>query len=122
MFRWLAMLVALLVISGCGATRVIRNDPGGRIIDYALKVAKAKSVRIDGWCASACTLYIAHPNVCITRRARLAFHAASHPVATQYLINQYPQWVDDWIAAQGGLSARLVEMPNRHAMQHMRAC
>jgi len=122
------VLIALLVVSGCVSARVIRNDPGGGVVEYALKVKRAQSVKVDGWCASACTLYLAHSNLCITPRARFAFHQPfgstpeENAKAKAWMLAQYPQWVRDWIAAKGGLTSRLIEMPNAYAMQHVRAC
>ena len=123
----LALAALLATASGCSAT-VIRNDPGGRMIDYAIKVRKADSVRVDGWCASACTLYLAHPNVCITPRARFAFHKpygaspAENAKALAWMMKQYPQWVREWIDANGGLTTELIVMPYGTAVHHIRQC
>lgn len=56
------------------AAMVIHDDPGGRIPDYARDVAAAHNVVINGPCASACTLFLAHPKVCATKKAKLYFH------------------------------------------------
>jgi hypothetical protein len=122
MLRWLVAAALLLTLVNTGHALTIGNDLGGRVIDYAIKAQKAKSVRFDGKCMSACTLYLSARDTCITPRASFHFHAATHPIATQFLINNYPQWVRDWIARKGGLTSQWLVMPRSHASKHMRAC
>ena len=119
MMQRFLLLAALLLVNAC---TTIRNDPGGHVINYAINAQKAKFVRFDGKCMSACTLYLSVRNTCITPRASFWFHKATHPVATQFLINHYPQWVRDWIARKGGLTSQWLVMPHSHTSKHMRAC
>lgn len=117
------LLFGLIIVSG---------DYGGRIGDYAIKVAKARDseVRITGVCASACTLYLGLPsrNICITQGAVFKFHAPRHrnPKAAQaakrYMMSRYPSWVRRFLNSKGGLTGRLVTMPYSYARAHMRAC
>lgn len=110
------------------AAITIGNDPGGEVIEYAIKAKRAKSVRFDGLCASACTLYLSVADKCITPRARFGFHRAygsdakGNEVATQHLMRNYPAWVRRWIAAHGGLSSKLIVMPNSYARKHIKGC
>lgn len=67
--------------------RVIRNDAGGNVnrylMDSNIASAFAQKITIDGWCASACTLYLGSPYTCVTPRAKLAFHAPRGGTAQQ---------------------------------------
>lgn len=124
----LLLVASLLLITGCAKNMTIRRDYGGRVVEYAIKANKAQSVRFDGPCMSACTLYLASRNTCITRRASFHFH---HPYgstpeanrqAAAFMLNAYPAWVRDWIAANGGLTSRMIVMNYGTAVQHMRKC
>lgn len=53
---------------------VIHDDPGGSLLDYFRDMQKAHNVVIDGPCASACTLFLSHRDVCATKKAKLFFH------------------------------------------------
>lgn len=131
-----ALLAAAFILSlASEATAItIRHDRGGAIIDYAIKVATLRKsgqpVRIDGLCASACTLHLSLPKsqICITGAARFLFHAARHPdqkaarTATRLLFNAYPGWTQAWINSRGGLTSRDLIMPASHARQYLPAC
>jgi len=107
------------------ATMRITNDVGGRIGAYVDQYAEVRSsgedVVIDGACLSACTLVLGivpRNRICVTKRAMLGFHAAWMPgkngkpvpsfAGTQALWSLYPRQVKNWIAAQGGLSPRMI--------------
>eukprot|EP01037_Dinobryon_pediforme_P036590 gene36590-43603_t len=63
------------------------SDRGGKIIDYLVQVDAAREMHhIDGYCLSACTLWLGAKKVCVTERAVLGFHSAS----------------DDRVAIRGG--------------------
>lgn len=112
----------------------INNDRGGYVIQYALRLQKMKQagtqVAFTGKCLSACTLYLALPKgqTCISPRASFSFHAAygagpkGNQIATTYMFNKYPSWVQDWIASNGGLSRKLITMPSSYASNYMRPC
>jgi hypothetical protein len=58
--------------------------------------ASGERFRIDSHCQSACTLFLAIRNVCITPEASLLFHAGGNrnrgifsPAATQHMLNAY---------------------------------
>lgn len=112
------------------APLVIRDDPGGSLRAYGVAVDLAilaqRPVRIEGWCASACTLYLASPYVCVTQGAQLAFHAprggsraanrrAAHrmadrlpaPIAQWYLTNAAHLDGEDYLSLSGGEIAAL---------------
>jgi hypothetical protein len=112
----------------------IGNDSGGFVADYALRLyelrEERRKVRFVGVCDSACTLFLALPaeQTCIAEGAYFRFHAPSAPSASaaaavgSYMMRKYPQWVRDWIVAQGGLSDRLATMSHRYAQNFMRPC
>jgi hypothetical protein len=119
-----SLLAAALLLAGAGASHAavrIADDRGGRIGNYVTKFQRLRSsgesVIIDGLCASACTLVLGtvpHNKICVTSRATLGFHAAydfgtngrtiANPEATMMLYSMYPAPVQQWIAAQGGLT------------------
>jgi hypothetical protein len=41
---------------------------------------------------------------------------------TNFMIRQYPAWVREWIAHNGGLTDRLIRMDYAYASRHMRPC
>jgi hypothetical protein len=59
-------------------------------------------VRIDGWCASACTAYLGNPNTCVTPSAQFGFHgpsggtAAENRRVAQTLARHLPPVLRDW--------------------------
>jgi len=128
-------LVVAALITGCTMTydrgphaRTINYDEGGYVTEYALKALKTKTVRFNGWCASACTLYLSVKDKCATEAAELAFHRAGggseadNDEASRHLMGSYPQWVRNWINARGGLTDELLVMPASHILKHMEKC
>jgi hypothetical protein len=92
-------------------------------------------VVIDGPCLSACTMIlgvIPRDRICVTRRARLGFHAAWNPGdngapvvstgGTQLLMEIYPQQVRQWINRRGGLTQRMVYLSGRELTSMYRTC
>ena len=126
--RLLACAIALLCSVNTAAAIVVRNDPGGDVIRYSIKAQKTKTVRFDGQCVSACTLFLTVKDKCLTPRATFGFHRAYgaskriNDAATQHMWERYPDWVRRWITANGGLTSRMIVMPNSYARKHMRAC
>ena len=133
-----AALAALTVTNVSAAVR-IKADPGGQIGPYLDNLAALRSsgerVIIDGPCLSACTMVlgvIPRDRICVTRRARLGFHAAWHPGnngrpvtsrgGTQLLMNVYPQNVRRWIAKKGGLTPRMVYLYGRELASMYQTC
>jgi hypothetical protein len=127
-----AAVVICLALTACAQNAVIRHDPGGLVYQHALKVAKLRDsgeqVKILGLCASACTLHLSLPNICVGKRARFEFHAAygagvkGNAYATKYLMRSYPVWVRNWIASQGGLSGRVITMRGSYARKFVGGC
>ena len=108
------------------AALVITYSAGGNIGETMLDVSKARqegrTVVIDGYCASACTLHLSNPRTCLTPRAVLVFHAASNAHGTKYLMREYPARVRAYLKAQGGLSDRLIVLRGKPAQRLIGAC
>jgi len=124
----LAMLTTLLpfcgkahgaeqVNVGVVAPYVIRKDIGGIIGEYILKYKGLEwtPIIVDGECNSSCTLVLANKHVCATDRAFFYFHGAHNvntgapsPNGTALLWARYPQKVQDWITAHGGLTQKWI--------------
>src|SRR5215471_20688062 len=133
-----AALAASMISNASAAVR-IKADPGGQIGPYLESLAELRSsgerVIIDGPCLSACTMVlgvIPRERICVTRRARLGFHAAWHPGnngrpitsrgGTQLLMDIYPQNVRNWIARKGGLTPRMVYLHGRELASMYPTC
>lgn len=122
------VVAGMLLLTGTGTSHAvvrITNDRGGQIGYYIERYEKLRasrqSVVIDGLCASACTIVlatIAPDNICVTSRARLAFHAAwdfgrngrtfTDRGATRMLYSMYPSPIQQWLDSRGGLTPRTV--------------
>lgn len=112
----------------------VRNDHGGYVIDYAIKMLRMdraqRPVKFAGRCDSACTLFLAldRSRTCIAPGARFGFHlpfgstARGNKVAANFLLKNYPQWVRSWLQSKGGLSKNLKVMPYEYASRHIKPC
>src|SRR5437762_3977361 len=133
-----ATLASLAPAPAAAAVRIVR-DAGGQIGPYLESLVALRSsgerVIIDGPCLSACTMVlgvIPRERICMTRRARLGFHAAWHPAenghqvkshgGTQLLMDVYPQNVRSWIASKGGLSERMMFLYGRELASMYPTC
>ena len=105
-----ALLALLLLPWGRSDVLVIRHDPGGLIAVYAARVAsERRPVWIEGYCASACTMYLRR--ACVYPGARLVFHGPTSygrrlvPADFQYwsrvMADHYPPRLAAWFMARG---------------------
>ena len=122
--------------SSAGAAGVVhvKNDRGGVVVDYALRVLQFKkagtAVNVSGSCMSACTLFLSLPveQVCVTQEASFGFHlpygmsARSNRIAKHYLYGSYPEWVKAWLKQHGGLARTMKVMSYDVARRHIRPC
>lgn len=89
-----AILLCLALASPALAdTAVVRNDGGGNVADYVRqreRLAKLDSVRIEGKCYSACTIFTTLPNACVHPAAAIGFHGTSPrvPILQRWLDNR----------------------------------
>lgn len=59
------------------AALIITFNPGGDVDRFAYIVTRTeRPVRIEGTCASACTMYLGARDVCVAPWARFMFHQA----------------------------------------------
>jgi hypothetical protein len=113
---------------------LIGNDNGGSVIGYARAVSRMRQqdtlVVFDGRCASACTLYLAlqTSRTCLMPGSSFLFHRAygARPDvnrwATDFMMAQYPAWVQTWIRSKGGLTDRIIRMDYAYASRFIRTC
>ncbi|WP_460273033.1 hypothetical protein [Celeribacter sp. ULVN23_4] len=116
--RLWVVLAALLMGQGAFAgqtSRVIevRNDPGGVLAERVREIERMRAsglqVRIvDGYCNSACTMYLGVPNSCISKNVSFGFHGpmsqfygmALPPDDFEYwsgvMASYYPRAIQDW--------------------------
>ena len=80
----LALFLMLSSPVAASTTHVIADDPGGILVAFIAKYWQwheaGDQVRIEGGCASACTLvlaFIESDHLCATRNAEFGFHAAT---------------------------------------------
>lgn len=115
-------------------TVTIRANSGGNVARFAIRAAGMRRdgtrVRFAGRCDSACTLYLGLPRdqMCVSPGAKFRFHApmarSARTVAKaqRFLYAKYPGWVRGWIAANGGLSKRLITMDYSYARNFIKQC
>ena len=139
---WLLLSSAVLLLASSEVSNAeirITGDRGGQIGRYVEKYERLRSsgqkVRIDGLCASACTIVLAaipRDKICVTSNANLAFHAAwdfgdhghvvTNPEATQMLYSMYPSRIRRWISSGGGLTHRMIFLRGRQLETMYRPC
>lgn len=143
LFKGASIATAILLSASVGASAVpsfgsnvktIRNDSGGYLIDYVLRVKKLErasgKVRFAGRCDSACTMFLTMngSRACIMPGASFGFHlpygvsARSNQIAASYMMKSYPGWVRNWIYSNGGLSSGIKRMNFAYASRFIRAC
>lgn len=88
---------------------------GGSTKDFAVEVERYKRsgdlVLITGHCQSACTMFLALPNVCIERSARLLFHSAKIPNGTRRMLRSYNSTLRRYL-----IGNRIMESPVFHTI------
>jgi hypothetical protein len=123
------ILICLMGVSPALAER-ISDDTGGLIDTYVQKFSRMRDtgerIVVDGRCLSACTLVLSlvpHERICVTQNAVFGFHSAwSYDAqggealdqkATRALWDMYPQPIQQWIRANGGLHQKLIYLRGR---------
>ena len=111
-------------------TLVIWYSPGGILQDFWQAETKGEAreeyVEVRGRCASACTVVLHNPHVCIAAGGSFMFHQAweiahdgeephANPEATAVVFSTYPKGVRDWIIERGGLTDSPLIMTAREA-------
>ena len=144
-------LLIPLVLTGCAGTIspmgqdrvVITNDRGGYIDRFIQKYIRwekqNKTVIIDGYCASSCTMFICmikRSHQCVTRRAVLGFHGSyyqqvfifgpkiENPDQTHLTTDRYTDDVRAWVDAHGGMASykKMLLMKWPETANYFRVC
>lgn len=135
----IAALSAAAAAKSTAATVRITNDHGGKIGIYWSRYTAIRDsgnqVIIDGTCSSACTLVLGivpARRICVTKNARLGFHAAWRPgflglpvtngPGTRTLMSLYPAPIRQWITRNGGLGTRIIYLSGPDLMGLYRQC
>lgn len=118
-------------------TVIIRDSPGGRVDQFLSAVDLAKlngaEVRIGGYCASACTLFLSlEGQVCVEADARLGFHAPYWPKlegvrfyqddSNKEFFARYPKKIQDWINSKGGLRPPMIWLSGEELFRLVPLC
>jgi hypothetical protein len=134
-------------ITGFSSTNYFNQQPcNGGVMDDFIKYwhqvkREGRQVRIQGRCASSCTLMIGiipKERICVAPGAYMAFHQASdsyfHPQygvqraysesGTQLMWDHYKKIkpIKDFLVATGGLKSDLTKLSGRHLQKIFRAC
>ncbi len=117
----LLLILALIAASGGQAhveqILIVRNDHGGLISERSDEIAHlertGQRVQIEGECLSACTMYLALRNTCVTRTTRLGFHApqrgqqrlaaSDFEYWSREVARHYPEPLKTWYMREGRL-------------------
>lgn len=135
----IAALIAAAIPKSEAAVVRITDDRGGNIGVYWSRYAAIRDskdqVIIDGTCSSACTLVLGivpARRICVTRNARLGFHAAWRPgflglhvingPGTRTLMSFYPVPIRQWITRNGGLGTQMIYLSGPDLMGLYREC
>lgn len=103
----LALAPAVLHAESGGRFIDVINDKGGNVLQMVQRRAElersGKTVRIRGYCRSACTMLITMRNACLGPKARVGFHAPRIPNTTII-----PPYVDQIMGSyyRGGIRER----------------
>lgn len=143
MRKWLtfSLVIASLAYETVTAKSEVRitYDPGGRIGIFIQKYVQLRNsgqnIVVDGTCVSACTLFtgiMPAERVCVTKNARLGFHAAwtldedgrpqKSQLGTQALWHVYPRKIRDWISKHGGLKEKMIYLQGRQLSRMYQTC
>jgi len=111
-------LGTVLTPTAFAQTIVVHNDGGGRVDQRANLIrrlqAQRAEVKLQGnYCMSACTMYLALPNVCVDPRTKFGFHGpssatkglglspASFEKWSRVMGNHYPEPIRSWYMREG---------------------
>ena len=71
-----------IVFAAFSETLVIKPgsawSDGGYVRQYLRKRDNVDAVEIRGRCVSSCAMFLGHPKSCVSRKAKLGFHAVSY--------------------------------------------
>jgi len=114
----------------------IEDNPGGSVVEYIVFRETLRDsglpVEVTGNCYSACTFYLALPNLCAHPDAEFWFHAPyyepqkglkaySSEVTAAYLA-EYPPAIQQWIHSKGGLTKDWLVLKGREMRELVPRC
>lgn len=103
-YRVFSAIMALCLAAPALAASSAPYAKGGRTKDFAGDVEQYRRsgelFRISGHCQSACTMFLALPNVCVEPSARLLFHGGENATATRRMINSYNARLRSYLKAR----------------------
>jgi hypothetical protein len=109
------VILALGSATSASAASSTPYAKGGRTKDFAVDVElyrrSGERFRITGHCQSACTMFLALPNVCIEPSARLLFHAGNNDLGTRRMMNSYNAKLRSYLKAR-----RIMKSPEFHTI------
>ena len=112
-------LVAMLALSACGSAPgggsvPDGDDRGGSVLAYASTIAAHDGpVRLSGYCASACTMWLGHEQACIEPGARFGFHRVRRDFTGQmqpFYEAHLPRGLRDWYRANAADSDAMLRL------------
>ncbi len=120
---------------------VVRADYGGDVGTFSARISqylkRKVTVRVEGDCASACTMLAALPpsRLCVAATATFGFHQAYHPhpdlpfdasdrseEGTAELERHYPPALRSWLDRNGGLTKDLIFLQGDDLRSVFRIC
>ena len=130
------VLIAVAITSPTYAQSVIRisNDGGGSLSE---RVSQIKSIRRSGqrveirqgYCNSACTLYLGLPTTCVSPNARFGFHGpqiatrglgmlpAQFEEWSRTMAQHYPAGLRNWFMTSARHSTKLITLRGSQLIQ-----
>jgi hypothetical protein len=111
-------------------TTVLYDESGGILQEHIKRfkalAASGNNVEVRSYCPSACTMIVAYvpsDRICFAEGTGLGFHMAQEMVGTDYatlklspktaqwMVDQYPQAIREWIIDRGGVAKMTVGEP-----------
>jgi hypothetical protein len=114
--RFVIYLLSLVLSINLVQARTIKDDWGGLVQAYYERVrainVRREAVRIDGPCASACTMYLGVKRLCVTQNASFHFHKpwgratpSQFKRVNDWFYEMWPTWVERWVKANRALAS-----------------
>lgn len=115
---------------------IITHDEGGDVTKYEQREraweAQGRRIIVRGLCGSACTMYLKSPYLCAEPTAQFLFHEShlqygdgrkiDDPESNTYMLRWYPRRIQEFIAAQGGLTKTPISLEGRWMQQLVPQC
>jgi hypothetical protein len=126
-----SVVLAMFMLVSPASALVVRYSPGGLTSQFYQQEmqleARGEGVTVTGRCASACTIFLHNPRVCVSPSGSFMFHQAfeapygpggphvQNLEVSAALMSVYPPGVQAWIRAHGGLTPNPLIMSAQQA-------